>query len=331
MIRKLKVNCNLCDSRDSITLFNAKDRLHGIQGTYTYVRCTECGLVYMNPQVVPEDSNKLYPTDYAPHSAIEKKPDSKIGLQKRIIRRIKRISIIKLILRKLTNVIIVDSIYSKLNEHSRILDVGCGTGAFLNSVKIEKGCQVHGVDISESAVAQAKSSFGLDIFKGDITELPIKDSYFDIITAWWYLEHVYNPNIAIEKISNLLKPDGYCIIGIPNFKSLNAKTFKDKWYHLDCPRHLCIWTPRTIKRLLEKYGLSTMKIIYDKTPWGLLGSLQYLFYGDNINPKHHNRIIQSVVLRVLLLPWTILIALLKRADIMVVYARKNLESAGATS
>lgn len=327
MIRTQEVTCNLCNCRDSIPLLNAKDRLHGIEGTYAYVRCKECGLVYMNPQVVPEDIKKLYPTDYAPHSAAEKKTDSKNGLKKRIIKRIKRSSIIELLLKKLTTVKIIDSIYAVLNEQTRILDVGCGTGAFLNGVKIDKGCQVHGVDISETAVNQAKRSFDLDIFKGDITELPLPDDYFDIITAWWYLEHIHNPHTSIKKISSLLKADGYCIIGIPNFKSFNAKAFKDKWYHLDCPRHLCIWTPDTITQLLEKHGLLTTKIIYDKTPWGLLGSLQYLFFGDNINPKHHNRMIQSFLLRVLLLPWTILTAFLKRADIMVIYAKKTRESA----
>lgn len=319
MIRTHEVNCNLCDSRNSFSLFNAKDRLHGMEGTYTYVQCAECGLVYMNPQVVPEDIKKLYPADYTPHSAIEKKPDSKIGVKKRFLKT----PLTTYLLKKLTNVKIIDSIYAVLNEKTRILDVGCGTGAFLNSVKADKGCQVHGVDISETAVTQAKSSFGLDIFKGDITELPLPDAYFDIITAWWYLEHIYNPNTTIEKISSLLKTDGYCIIGIPNFKSVNAKAFKGRWYHLDCPRHLCIWTPETITRLLEKHGLVTTKIIYDKTPWGLLGSLQYLFFGDNINPKHRNRIIQSFLLRILFLPWTILVALLKRADIMVIYAKKN--------
>ena len=223
MIRTHVVACNLCGSRNSTFLFNAKDRLHGMDGTYTYVQCKECGLVYMNPQVVPEDIKKLYPTDYAPYSAVEKRTDSKIGLKKRILKT----PFITYTLRKLANVKIVDSIYSKLNEQSRILDVGCGKGAFLNSVKIDKGCQVHGVDISDSAVTQAKNSFGLDIFKGDITELPLPDAYFDIITAWWYLEHIYNPHISIQKISSLLKVDGYCIIGVPNFKSFNARIWPE--------------------------------------------------------------------------------------------------------
>ena len=324
MIRTQEVDCNLCGISNSTFLFNAKDRLHGIDGTYTYVKCKECGLVYMNPQVVPEDINKLYPTDYAPHSAVDTSANSK----KRLRKRISKTSLVRYIQRKLANVKIVDSLYSQINEQTRVLDVGCGKGAFLNSVKAEKGCQVHGVDISESAVTQAKNSFGLDIFKGDITEFPQPDSFFDIITAWWYLEHIYNPHVSISKISSLLKDNGHCIIGIPNFKSFNAKVFKVKWYHLDCPRHLCIWTPDTIKRLLEQHGLVTTNIIYDKTPWGLLGSLQYLFFGDNINPKHHKRMIKSHFLKILFLPWTILVALLKRADIMVVYAIKTSEPDG---
>jgi SAM-dependent methyltransferase len=320
MIRTQKVPCNLCSSTESTFLFAARDRLHGIGGTFTYVRCTECGLVYMNPQVVPEDTEKLYPADYAPHTTTGKKTGSGIrSLQNKIM----KIPVIGRLLKGVTNVKIADTIYRSLNQKSRILDVGCGAGSFLNSLKTDKGCEVYGVDISEAAVKEAKSSFGLDIFKGTITEIPFPEAHFDIITAWWYLEHISDPQTTIAKISSLLKHNGYCIIGVPNFNSFNVRHFKDKWYHLDCPRHLCIWTPRAITRLLENHGLAVTKIMYDKTPWGLLGSLQYLLYGDNLNPKYRNRLRQSFLLWMLLLPWTILMSLLKKSDIIVVYARKG--------
>jgi len=45
-----------------------------------------------------------------------------------------------------------------------------------------------------------------------------------------------------------------------------------------------------MKRLLGQHGLTVTRIIYDKTPWGLRGSLQYSLFGDNTNPKHRNRI-----------------------------------------
>lgn len=320
MIRTQKVPCSLCSSTDSIFIFDTRDRLHGIGDTFTYVRCGECGLVYMNPQVAHEDIEKLYPADYAPHSKKGKGIGPKIAS---LYYQISKMPIIGYFPKQLMNVKIAGNIYRSLNRQSRILDVGCGSGAFLNSIRADKGCEVYGVDISENAVGQAKSSFDLDIFKGTIIEAPFPQAHFDIITAWWYLEHIPDPDTTIAKMSSLLKDNGYCIIGVPNFESFNAKHFKDKWYHLDSPRHLCIWTPRTITRLLEKHNLVVTKTIYDKTPWGLLGSLQYLLYGDNIHPKYRNRIRNSMLLWILLLPWTMLVSLLKKSDIMVVYARKT--------
>lgn len=328
MIRTQKVPCNLCGGRDSAFLYNAKDRLHGIGDIFTYVQCKECGLVYMNPQVVLEDIEKLYPADYHPHSTTKKGTGSKA----RSLRNwIMKIPLVARPLKWLMNVKIVNSIYRKLNQQSRILDVGCGAGSFLNAVRTDKACEVYGVDISEAAVREAKNSFGLDILKGTVTEAAFPDAHFDIITAWWYLEHIPDPHATVARISSLLKHNGYFIMGVPNFSSFHAKHFRDKWYHLDCPRHLCIWAPYTISRLLEEHGLSVTRIIYDKTPWGLLGSLQYLLYGDNINPKYRNRLRQSLLLWMLFLPWTMLVSLLKKSDIMVVYARKVIgESAKVT-
>ncbi len=319
MIRTEEVPCNLCGCTDSVFLFEARDRLHGIGDTFTYVKCRECGLVYMNPQVVAEDIEKLYPSDYAPHSVTTKGLTRIRSLKNHLLKT----PVIARFLRYITNVKIVNSVYRELSGQSRVLDIGCGAGAFLNSVKIDKGCEVYGVDISENAVRQAKTTFGLDIFEGDITQAPLPDSSFDVVTAWWYLEHISDPRVTARKISELLKPNGYCIIGVPNFDGINAKCFRDKWYHLDCPRHLCIWTPDTMKRLLEEYGLTVTATIYDKTPWGLLGSLQYSLFGDNINPKYRNRLVRSILLWMLLLPWTMLVSLLRRSDIIVVYARKT--------
>jgi len=320
MIRTHKVPCNLCGSNDSIFLFNANDRLHGIDGTFTYIQCKKCGLVYMNPQVIPADIAKLYPANYAPHSTIKKGSGPNI---RSLYDMLMKIPLTARLLRMIINVKIVHSVYSELNQRSRVLDIGCGTGAFLNSVRIDKGCEVYGVDISETAVKEAKESFGLDIFKGTITEAPFLDASFDIITAWWYLEHISDPHAAVARISTLLKDDGYCVISVPNFNSFYAKTFKDKWYHLDCPRHLCIWTAETVRKLLEEHGLLVTRTMYDKTPWGLLGSLQYLFYENNINPKFRNRLRKSFLLWQLFLPWSILISLLSKSDTITVYARKT--------
>lgn len=307
MVRVREVTCDLCGSTNRKLLFEARDRLHGFEGRFSYVKCAECGLVYMNPQVLPNDVGEFYPPDYGPYQA---KRD-KTGENPRAARA------------ELKKKPLSPAIWAKLTEQSRLLDVGCGNGGFLDTVREITGCSVHGVDTSKIAAKRARDNYQIDIFAGALPECPFPDDYFDVITAWWYLEHVPNPSEVLQKMSSLLKQDGYCVIGVPNIDSLNAKIFRDKWYHLDCPRHLYIYSPDTMARLLDDADLETIRIVFDRTPWGLFRSLRYYFGDDNVPLKNRRRLRGSSLLKRLLLPWTILLALLKQSDIMVVYARKK--------
>ncbi len=309
MIRTHLVSCNLCGSNNSSLLYKAIDRLHGIEGQFNYVKCNDCGLVYMNPQVIQEDISLIYPSTYSPHFSRKKKKST--GLIAMLGNCFFSMAKIKKV------------IYKSLNNQSKVLDIGCGSGSILNIIKNKTGSQVYGVDISENAVQTAKKEYGINVFKGDIKEVTWTDKYFDVITAWQYLEHVNDPNKNIEIMSRLLKDNGWLILGVPNSDSLHAKWFKNKWYALDCPRHLCIWSPQTMTALLDKYGLEVQNIVYDNTPWTLTGSLQYLFYDDNVNPKTKNRLTYSRLMLVLLFPWTILMSLLKRSDTIIVYAKRK--------
>lgn len=307
MVKRNDVPCNLCGSTERNFLFDAKDRLHGYEGTFTYVRCRECGLVYMNPRLSADDIGQFYPSDYGPHQ-------NKAEKRQRNPRVLKS---------KLKKDRFIAPIYGKLTKQSRLLDVGCGNADFLSKIKTATKCHADGIDISKAAARTAKENHGLDIFTGRITESPFPDGYFDIITSWWHLEHVTNPSEVLQKIYDLLKLDGCCVIGIPNIDSFNAKMFKDRWYHLDCPRHLYIYSPDTITKLLEKTGFVVTKIVFDKSPWDLFPSLRYYFGDDNIPLKYRKKLRGSSLLKKLLLPLTVLLALLKQSDIMVVYARKK--------
>lgn len=305
-VQTKEIPCDLCGSIEQEFLFNARDRLHGFEGTFTYVRCTECSLVYMNPQILPHDICRFYPDDYGPHLVKRKKKNPhKCPRNANFFKKP-----------------FAAFMLHKLKRKSRLLDVGCGSGKFLNEIRIATGCEVYGVDISKVAAKTAKENYGLNIFTDMLTEVPFPDNYFDVITAWWFLEHVTNPSEVLRKMSRLLKYDGYCIIGVPNVDSFNARIFKDKWYHLDCPRHLYIYSPDTITKLLHKAGLVVTRIVFDKTPRGLLRSLRYCFGDDNIPLKQRKRLRGSSLLKKLLLPLTILLAFLKQADIMVVCARR---------
>lgn len=322
MIEPHDVLCDLCQNSNADFLFDAKDRLYGCEGTFTYVKCKNCGLVYMNPQVSTDDIEKFYPEDYLPYQA-KKESEGRNSLTAKL-KNSPTVKAFRNIRKRLfNNVKIIPSIRQRLNKQSRLLDVGCGSGKFLNQIRSDINCQVCGVDISETAAKAAKNSFGINIFNGPITKAEFPANSFDIITAWWYLEHVTGPSKALQKMHSLLKDDGFCVIGVPNFDSFNAKIFKDRWYHLDCPRHLYIYSPATITKLLNKAGFVVTKILFDKRPRGLLHSLQYYFGNDSVPLKHRKKPRGLSLLKKLLLPLTILLALLRQSDTMVVYAQKE--------
>jgi len=301
------IPCNLCGSSDHSSLFTACDRLHGCEGTFTYVECRECGLVYMRPQIAPGDMGKFYPSDYGPHRKIRRKRRSENHVVKNKAYRRPFLA----------------SICGEFTRESRLLDVGCGNGDFLNDVRALASCQVHGIDLSESAARAAEENYDLEVFTGTIAESPFPDNYFDLITAWEYLEHVHNPSEVLLKMSRLLKNDGSCIISTPNFSSFNSKLFRERWYHLDCPRHLFLYSPDTVSKLLDKAGLTVTGIAFNKTAGGLLRSLQYRFGDDNIPFRRRRRLRGSSLIKKFLLPLTTLLASIKQSDTMIVCARKK--------
>ncbi len=204
-----------------------------------------------------------------------------------------------------------------------MLDIGCGSGKFLNEMRTLTDCEIHGVDLSELAVESARRNFEIDIFHGEIGQIPIRNSYFDVITAWEYLEHVHKPTEVLRKIYDLLKPHGDFVISCPNFDGVNARIFGSKWYNLDCPRHLHLYTPKTITRLLQESGFTVTSITYNSSSKSLLGSLQYWLYADNVNPRYRNRIRKSSLIKALVSPISRISALVKKSDSMTVFARKN--------
>ena len=255
----------------------------------------------MNPQILFEELSQYYPQDYAPHHSEQEVQKKK---------------------KKTSSLPLSGEFLRKIGPDTTVLDVGCGSGQFLYRLKETTGCMVQGLDLSENAVQSARQTFNLDVFQGTIDEAPFQDNFFDVITAWSYIEHVNNPHGVIQKMFTLLKPGGYLILKTPNIASFNARFFKEKWYHLDCPRHLFLFSPETLTAMLEKTGVAIHAIDFEKNSKGLLASLQYVFYGNNYDSKTHNRVRRSKLAKAAVSPFAKLLWLIKKSDTMTVYAKK---------
>ncbi len=236
------VKCALCGQDNPQPLFAVPDLLLDRPTVIAqFVRCKNCGLIYQNPRPTFEAMQRHYPPEYTSYS------DPLTCLEKPFS------------LRKLA---VLYGLYKRtrfVTKHKstpgRLLDVGCATGAFLWAMQ-KRNWEVYGVEISQSAVMVARNRYQLEVFHGTLQEAAFPTEFFDVVTMWDVLEHLHDLQNSLQEVYRILKPNGLFLARVPNFSSLDAKWFKSNWAGLDAPRHLYVFTPQTLTKLVEKNGFS---------------------------------------------------------------------------
>lgn len=144
-------------------------------------------------------------------------------------------------------------------ESKQLLDIGCGTGDFLQTAK-NANWTVCGVEPNPKARDIANSKTTNAVY--DAQQLhKFKDQSFDVITLWHVLEHLPNLEMHIFRLEKLLKPNGRIIVAVPNYRSYDAAYYKSFWAAYDVPRHLWHFTKDAIKRLFVRYEMQVEKIL----------------------------------------------------------------------
>ena len=138
------------------------------------------------------------------------------------------------------------------------MDVGTGTGFFLNHMK-EHGWDVTGIEPSGEARKFCKDQFGLET-KDEKTLFTLAEDSFDVITMWHVLEHVEDMDDYMIKIRSILKRDGILLIALPNLNSLDAAIYKEKWAAYDVPRHLWHFSPFSFQKFAAKNQFQLLKM-----------------------------------------------------------------------
>jgi len=233
-----RVKCTLCGSEVFSILLTAEDyRLSTTDGKFNLVRCRRCGLVYLYPRPTKREVSKFYPQEYY---------DKQNRLERVVVKLLHDMKIKKI---------------TSFKRRGRILDVGCGSGELLSHLK-ERVWEVYGVDTSEVAYKLAKRKIGQRVFNCELKDCQFVDQYFDVITLNHVLEHMLDPNEELRNIHRILKDDGVLLLSTPNIDSLQFKISKEKWFGIDSPRHLNIYSPKTVKLILNKNGFRILEITY---------------------------------------------------------------------
>ena len=281
------VPCNLCGQEEWDEVLVAQDLLYGREGDFTLVRCKNCSLTFLNPRPKKEHLAYFYPSEYRPHQSPKpKKRRNFLETRWRVVQERLRTLVLRefygypglepekknLAFRLLLKILLFPY-YLWHKKHigtlpyrgeGKVLDIGCGAGRHLARLK-KYGWDAYGIDISERVAQMARDQFGLEVVQGDILEHQFPEEAFDIVTMWFSLEHMPEPRQVLLEVNRILKPGGLLIISIPNIDGWLAKRLRERWYSLQLPTHLYLFTPGTTKKMLAAAGFRVVKIRHIKS------------------------------------------------------------------
>ena len=240
-------NCPVCSSKNIVPQLTAKDYTVS-QKEFAVWHCNNCTLRFT--QDVPEQNaiGPYYQSDsYISHS------DTKKGFINTLYHAVRKRTLNK------KRQLIIDQVGMTKGE---ILDIGCGTGAFLNTMKAA-GWGITGLEPDETARKKANDLYNISPQSPEQL-FELKPASYHAITMWHVLEHVHELHAYVKQLANLITPQGKIFIAVPNYTSKDAEIYREHWAAYDVPRHLYHFSPASMEQLLSLYNL---KLIAVKPMW----------------------------------------------------------------
>jgi 2-polyprenyl-3-methyl-5-hydroxy-6-metoxy-1,4-benzoquinol methylase len=230
-------HCPVCGSAGILKVITAKD--FTVSGeSFEIWQCANCSLRFT--QDVPDAAaiGRYYKSEnYISHTESNKGIVNAMYLQ----------------VRKLTLGIKKKLIITSTGvKNGALLDVGAGSGAFVNHMQ-SAGWKTEGVEPDEQAIKRAAAVYGLQL-KSSSELFNYSENSFDAITLWHVLEHVHDLHGYIEQLKRICKPGGRVFVAVPNYTSFDAEHYGAEWAAYDVPRHLYHFSPAAMHALMDKHG-----------------------------------------------------------------------------
>lgn len=236
------IGCPFCNEQNLKFAFFLKD--HSVsKETFGISDCENCGLRFTVQAPDSQNIGKYYQSeDYISHSNTKKGFINSLYHFARNFMIQQKINWIK-----------------SFSNYKSILDIGCGTGHFLNALK-QNGYKVKGVEVDEGARNFAIQNFGLSVVSPEVYLNEPSIEKYGIITLWHVLEHIHNPKEFISKIMSSLEDDGVLLVAVPNYQSTDAQFYHDYWAAYDVPRHLWHFSPSFLIKWMDENGFNLIKM-----------------------------------------------------------------------
>ena len=146
----------------------------------------------------------------------------------------------------------------------RALDPGCGDGVQLRGLVRIPELEIYGIDYNPIRTGRAGEKFPtVSIVCGDMLHAPFKEKVFDIILCSQVIEHIPRDDSLLKELTNVLKPDGFLILGTPNEGCFMARlrNYIFERRILKSTDHIHFYKESVIRRKIEAAGFSIQGVM----------------------------------------------------------------------
>ena len=220
---------------------------------FSIVQCNRCGLVYTNPRLKQENIAALYDADYFQGHGFDSSIDYVADIEKHV---------------RGENSFTLDdwdiqSIRALLSESQNqepysLLEIGCGTGVFLNNAR-KHGFDCRGLESSGYAADFAKQT-GIPVETKSIEEASYPLESLDVIIMREVVEHLPHPLESLKAVYSWLKPGGVLFLSTGNYDCPERKLRGSAWSYFMPEGHLFYFSNRTMRSYLAKAGFQTINV-----------------------------------------------------------------------
>jgi len=241
-------HCRLCSGQ--LRPFDRDFRQHRVD------RCSQCGILVMNPQYSEAHLRRFYSTYISVHHdgadqtaalhALDKNhPDARREGKRRAL-----------------------ELLAAMGAKGRVLMVGCGDGIELEVAR-DLGWSPEGYDVDPATTAAVAARVGVPVHSGVFPELALEPG-FDAVFMDQVLEHLKQPVDYLRKAFELLAPGGLLYVAVPNIGSISNRLKsavgraglrrRKRGKHYNTKHHIYYFHPAGLRRLLEREGFEVLTV-----------------------------------------------------------------------
>ncbi len=267
--------CRVCGNSENNKEFKIKEMMFGFRDKFAYFECSKCGCLQIAE--IPRNIGKYYPSNYYSFNDLPLKKENDNIIKKLLKRKRDEYALFrkgligKLVYFKYPHLFFYIIGMAKIRLQSKILDVGCGNGNLLYSLRKIGLKNLLGID---PYIDNDIENDNIKILKKNIYELNEFDKY-DLIMFNHSFEHISDQFQTLIKVHKLLSECGVCLIRMPIKTDYVWNLYGTNWVQIDAPRHFFLHTLKSFELLVKKSGFSIQDIVFDSTEFQFWGSEQY--------------------------------------------------------